>query len=1713
MRNLLQSRKYRISLLLVFLLIFQLIIPTTSKVFAGETNQEAAAKDGFTEEDVSQGKQPEEEVIHEGLSPEEASPGEPQKNLPEQKDLSKQKESQLAPQEQLPQKQSPEEQSPKADPEPEKSVPVSMTAEKSRDSEDTKGKDLGNIFTLDLFRLGGRNGTDIHNGDVIDIADGTEVYIEFDWNTEGLDAKAGDWAEMELPGIFTKVDIKGQPIKILDEDGNELEVGTYSILDGVLKFVFNENIERDDVVNGTAGFGLKFNLEKFKDNIEQAIVFHDSKDKTLTIIAKPQGKQDSISKEGHPDHKHDAREITWAIDVVNTSDGEITDATVKDVIPDGLKLKEDSFKINELILGYEGKKSLGDEVSVTPDIAGKEFTVGFDSLAPYKGYRIEYTTTIEDYSKDTFTNDAIFSYGETKLPAKATVDGLTRSNAIEKDGWPQGDGTIWWKIDVNKAGGKLDHAVVEDPLPEGLELKAGSMVVKKFKNDKPMEHEWDEPLEFPLDLGKIEADERYEIEFLTTVDYEKINGGEYQKDNKFTNQTVLKDGDKPRGEAEKEVTVQRPDILSKVGNSHVDYENKTITWTVKINEARHPLDQVTLTDLLPKGLSLSEDDIKVTSLEGKDYTPNITIQTVTDGENAGKTELDMVFDEVGTDQITVEYTTPVEDFTMDKFNNVASLGGDGVGEGEHEISRPVNPEKNTYEKSFQSIDYNKKTMKWQIVVDPKREALEELTIVDTFPNKGLILLPDTLQVQVGGKEISKSEGYTLTPNEADGTEGYQKGFTMVFDAPILPLNSRMVITYETSYDPQLKVDDFTPDLHTDGEAKVYRNSARFTGKTINGNGVDVTRDAQTTVREDSWNSGKKEGRFVHFDGEGNQKAGWASGRERKIAWQLYTNYQQQNLGTGVVVKDTLSYEGTIDEDSITVKVYDVDQYGNTKITGKVLEPENYKLAVDGKTFTLTFQDDFEVKDRYVIEFLTAVPDISEKQYPNQATVQVGEKEYPYSATLHYENADKFLDKKAADVSGNQVYTGDGINWEVQVNESLSVIKEAEIVDTISKGLTYVEGSLEVHKLMDGEKVPLTEGEDYTLGLEETEEGKTVLTLNFKEDVDTVLVLGYQTVVTGTDGQVNNKVEFEGTGIEKKTVESERLDAKQYSHVSGEMNPKKGVLQVTKVDAEAKSVIVHNEAEFTLWYKLNGEYKQFGDEPFKTENGVLKIGNLPLRTYYLREAKAPNGYVLSDKQTEVPVDKGYQNKEENIAKVDFVNVREKTEITGTKVWEGGEASRPESIELQLFRDGKAYGDPVALDGTEEKPWEHTWTDLDKTDIGGKPYQYTADEVRVPENYKKEVSEDGLTVTNTYVSPRTQVTGTKVWIDGPEEKSDIELQLYRNGKAYGDPVTLDGTEEKPWTHTWADLEERDRRGEPYSYTVDEINVPESYGKAVSEDGLTVTNTYASSKQDVVGRKVWVDGEYNRPDSIQLQLYRESDTVKKEKVGSPVTLEKGTYEYNWRSQDKTDRNGNEYRYTVEEIQVPENYGKSEDGLTVTNTYVSPKTQVTGTKVWNGGPEEKPAIWLKLYREVEGGAIEEVPEAEVKELADGTTEVEWTDLNETDTSGKKYKFSVKEVNKDGKDFVPQNYGKSEDGLTVTNTYQPPRSPENPKGPEDPKAPGKDETGKTPKKPEENKTGFLPKTGDNSPIGYYLAAILLVLVVLIVIHKRSGHPAEQGKQ
>ena len=96
-----------------------------------------------------------------------------------------------------------------------------------------------------------------------------------------------------------------------------------------------------------------------------------------------------------------------------------------------------------------------------------------------------------------------------------------------------------------------------------------------------------------------------------------------------------------------------------------------------------------------------------------------------------------------------------------------------------------------------------------------------------------------------------------------------------------------------------------------------------------------------------------------------------------------------------------------------------------------------------------------------------------------------------------------------------------------------------------------------------------------------------------------------------------------------------------------------------------------------------------------------------------------------------------------------------------------------------------------------------------------------------------------------------------------------------------------------------------------------------------------------------------------------------------------------------------------------------------------------VKATKIWDGGPTEKPTIYFKLYRSVgDNTTSKEVTNAAIKSLPSGTSEVTWNDLEKTDDSGEPYNYSVKEVNKDGKDFTPNGYVKTEKDLTVTNTY-----------------------------------------------------------------------------
>src|SRR5699024_3856103 len=175
----------------------------------------------------------------------------------------------------------------------------------------------------------------------------------------------------------------------------------------------------------------------------------------------------------------------------------------------------------------------------------------------------------------------------------------------------------------------------------------------------------------------------------------EVNGGDYLQNNGFMNTAILFDGDEELNDDDATVNWNRDPILEKVEAGNIDYENRTVTWEVTVNRAKHPLSDVTVTDQLPEGLSLTE--INITGEDDEEFSG----ASYTDVDGLLTIELP----DVGTETITIKYTTSIEDFGAEAFTNTVSMNGDGVGEGGGDREVTIRPHANTYRKNFAGINY------------------------------------------------------------------------------------------------------------------------------------------------------------------------------------------------------------------------------------------------------------------------------------------------------------------------------------------------------------------------------------------------------------------------------------------------------------------------------------------------------------------------------------------------------------------------------------------------------------------------------------------------------------------------------------------------------------------------------------------------------------------------------------------------------------------------------------------------------------------------------------------------------------------------------------------------------------------------------------------------------------------------------------------------
>ncbi|MDO5649128.1 MAG: Cna B-type domain-containing protein, partial [Gallicola sp.] len=448
-----------------------------------------------------------------------------------------------------------------------------------------------------------------------------------------------------------------------------------------------------------------------------------------------------------------------------------------------------------------------------------------------------------------------------------------------------------------------------------------------------------------------------------------------------------------------------------------------------------------------------------------------------------------------------------------------------------------------------------------------------------------------------------------------------------------------------------------------------------------------------------------------------------------------------------------------------------------------------------------------------------------------------------------------------------------------------------------------------------------------------------------------------------------------------------------------------------------------------------------------------------------ETKDANGndYIFTVKEVGTP---SRYTKIENGLNVTNTYKVDSTSFTATKKWVGGPAEKPviglqlkQRLEMQTETQAINFGTSVALtDATT-----HEWTDLPKTDVNGIPYIYSVDETSVPRGYQKTLSQvtytlfgkGRQTITNTMEAK--DISFEKTWVGGPAAKPSVTIGLRVNGeqitdingKVVSDMVLRNGVTEG----SFQNLPYYDAAGEEIQYSLVELEIggiPVENGKAgnynVAIQGNKITNTYIPEKTTINVEKVWEGGSEESHQPVEVQLFRQAPGQNKEFVGDPVSLTgAGNWKYQWTDLDETTLNAMEYQYTVEEINPPQGYtagiigdGSTENPFVLTNTYNPDKADITAFKKWIGGPIEKPAVDLTLYRKTEAMEEAEIVPAGLPliglqnpiTIENGDLSYTWKNLPVTDGEGNAYTYSVVEAN------PPEGYSVSYDGMMVTNTF-----------------------------------------------------------------------------
>ena len=451
-----------------------------------------------------------------------------------------------------------------------------------------------------------------------------------------------------------------------------------------------------------------------------------------------------------------------------------------------------------------------------------------------------------------------------------------------------------------------------------------------------------------------------------------------------------------------------------------------------------------------------------------------------------------------------------------------------------------------------------------------------------------------------------------------------------------------------------------------------------------------------------------------------------------------------------------------------------------------------------------------------------------------------------------------------------------------------------------------------------------------------------------------------------------------------------------------------------------------------------------------ENWTHKFENLPkyesngtLIKYTVKEKNIPQGYTSVVTGS---VEKGFTITNTN---------NEKVNVSVTKAWVGPKKA---SAKVVLKKDGdSAVIEEKVLN--EAGSWTATFAPQPKYEDNGTEIKYTVEEKDVPQGYTADVTgtvEDGFKITNTNIE-KTEVNVEKKWI------GDTGNSVVAQVKKVGSETVLAEHELKAseqWKHTFTGLDKYATDGSLINYRVVEKTVPTGYEVSYDKDQtgkFIIKNTQKTINVKV--EKKWENVIGDKP-TIKLQLLKNGQAE-----GAPVEITNGTTNYTWSGLKQTDAQGQEYTYTVKEVDENSNYiqlegnqykviygGDHKTGLTVTNKKLTPWTPLV--------PAIRDVKVVKNWKDKAGNNITApVDKVEVELYKDGVATGKKLELKKADgwkatfeklpvsatSTGPVHKYTVKEVGEtsntisfNGTTYNVIYKGDMKDGLTVVNEKKP---------------------------------------------------------------------------